>query len=36
MISLTAAAQAATEVLSLTDAAEPVQECMNVLELAMK
>ena len=36
MISLTAAAQAATEVFSLTDAAEPVQEGMNVLELAMK
>ena len=36
MISQTAAAQAATEVLSLTDAAEPLQEGMNVLELAMK
>lgn len=36
MILLTVAAEAATEVLALTEAAEPVQEGMNILELAMK
>lgn len=36
MILLTAAAEAATEVLTLTEATEPVQEGMNILELAMK
>ena len=36
MILLTAAAEAATEVLALTEVAEPVQEGMNILELAMK